>query len=99
MSVTVIEPKSTLPLLKVSNKLDWIREMHPDALLMGGFDDCIVGVCVRFGQEPIVAYDMWAVIEKLKEQGMDEEQAIEYFEFNQLGAWVGDKTPCFIDTV
>ena len=25
------------------------------------------------------------------------EEAMEYYEFNQLGAWVGDGTPCFLD--
>lgn len=77
--------------------MDWLREDHPDILLMDGFDDCIVGVCIRFGQEPIVAYDQWAVIHKLMEQGMSEDEAIEFFEFNQIGAWMGDTTPCFID--
>jgi len=24
------------------------------------------------------------------------EEAEEYFEFNQMGAWVGDSTPCFL---
>ena len=73
--------------------------MYPDMLLMDGFDDCIKGVVVRFGQKPIACYDMWAVIEKLKNDGMSEEEAIEYFEFNQLGAWVGEGTPCFIELI
>lgn len=79
--------------------LELLREDYPDILLMDDFDDCIIGVCIRFGQEPIAAYDQWAVIRKLMEQGMDEEQAIEYFEFNQLGAWMGDKTPCFVELI
>jgi hypothetical protein len=28
--------------------------------------------------------------------GMTEEEAVEYFDFNQIGAWVGDRTPCFL---
>jgi hypothetical protein len=28
--------------------------------------------------------------------GMEEEEAIEFFYFNQAGAWVGETTPCFI---
>ena len=28
--------------------------------------------------------------------GMSEEESIEYFEYNQIGAWVGDTTPCFL---
>lgn len=82
----------------MSLKIEFLRDYYPKALLMDGFDDCILGICIRFGQEPIIAYDQNAVIAKLMQQGVDEEQAIEYFEFNQLGAWMGDTTPCFIDT-
>jgi len=79
--------------------MDFLREDYPDVLLMDGFDDCIVGICHRFGQEPIVAYDQQAIIRKLMNNDMDEEQAVEYFEFNQIGAWMGDKTPCFIELI
>ncbi len=82
----------------MSLKMDFIRETYPETLVMDGFDDCIIGICYRFGQEPIIAYDQPAVISKLMEQGMDEDEAIEYFEFNQIGAWMGEYTPCFIDT-
>jgi hypothetical protein len=27
---------------------------------------------------------------------MSEEEAYEWFEFNQIGAWLGDATPCFL---
>jgi hypothetical protein len=30
------------------------------------------------------------------DDGMTDEEAIEYFEYNQIGAWVGEQTPCFI---
>ena len=77
--------------------MDFVREMYPEVLLIDGFEECIKGIVIRFGQEPIACYDQCAVIEKLMKDGMDEEQAIEYFEFNQLGAWMGNMTPCFID--
>lgn len=76
---------------------DYLAENFPDALVMDGYDDCIVGICTRFGQEPIVAYDRQKVIAKLVAGGMTEEDAEEWFEFNQIGAWMGDTTPCFID--
>lgn len=78
--------------------LEWISEEHPEALKMDGFDDCIVGVCRRFGQEPIIAYDYNKVIDKLVSDGMSYEEALEWHEINQIGAWVGDHTPCFIET-
>lgn len=74
-----------------------LQEEYPEALTMDGYDDCIIGVCTRFGQEPIVAYDRAKVILKLQQDGMTYEEAEEFFEFNQIGAWMGDRTPCFIE--
>ena len=74
-----------------------IRELYPSLLLMDGYDDCICGICMRFGQPPIIAYDQDKVIEKLVKEGMTHEEAVEYFEFNQIGAWMGELTPCFIE--
>jgi hypothetical protein len=83
------------------NKLDKIYEENPDSefVKMDGFDDCIEGVVERFGQDPILCYNYDKVIEELVSQGMDYEEAVEYFEFNQIGAWVGEKTPCFIKKI
>jgi hypothetical protein len=69
-----------------------------DALVMdGGYDDCVVGVLERFGMEAIVLYDKAKVIDKLIEDGCDDyEGAVEFYEFNQLGGWHGDKTPGFL---
>ena len=40
-------------------------------LLMSGYNDCIVGVVERFGQEPILCYDKNQVLLKLMKDGMD----------------------------
>ena len=73
-----------------------IAEVNPEAMLMDGFDDCIIGMCDRFGSQPIVAYDYDKVIEKLIKDGMSGEDAVEFHAYNQLGAYVGESTPCFI---
>ena len=71
-------------------------EITEDMLIMDGYDDCIVGVVERFGQPPIVCYDRDKVIKAHMKDGMDYEEAEEFFEFNQIGAWLGESTPCFI---
>lgn len=73
-----------------------IAELYPEILFMDGYDDCIIGVSHRFGQEPIVAYDTKKVIGKLMKDGMTQEEAEEFYEFNQIGAWMGERTPCFV---
>ena len=74
-----------------------LSEIDPELLCMDGFDDCVIGVCNRYGDEQIVAYDVDKVVDKLhRNTGMSVDEAQEYFEFNQLGAYMGDRTPCFV---
>lgn len=63
---------------------------------MDGFDDCIIGFVEQFGRPPILAYDTRKVIKKLMESGMTYDEADEYFQFNQIGAYVGEQTPAFV---
>jgi hypothetical protein len=70
--------------------------MDEDLLKMDGYDDCIIGVVERFGGESYILYDRELVLEKLQKGGMSYEEAVEYYEFNQLGAYVGERTPAFL---
>lgn len=66
-------------------------------LVMDDFDDCIVGICHRF-HDSFVVYDEKKVIAKLMERdGMTEEEAREFHDFNQLGGWHGEHTPGFME--
>lgn len=69
-----------------------------DALIMDGFDDCILGILERFGiDQPIVVYDREKVIAKLiSEDGLTHEEALDHYYYNQLGGWHGEKTPAFL---
>jgi len=61
------------------------------------FDAAILGVAERIGMSPIVAYDTAKIIDILCERdGMEGDEAAEFFEFNIAGAYVGDRTPIFI---
>jgi hypothetical protein len=77
-------------------KQEIIENYGEEILMMDGYDDCIIGVVEQFGRPPIVCYNRELVIRKLMDEGMSEEESIEFFEYNQIGAWVGDYTPCFI---
>lgn len=73
-----------------------VTETNPDAMFMDGYDDAIVGVVSRFGMNDVTAYDVDKVIATLVKGGCTEEEAVEFFEFNQIGAWVGENTPAFV---
>lgn len=61
-------------------------------------DNAILGVCRRFGQEAVLLYDARKVIQNLQDNdGMTFEEACEFFEFNIIGAYVGDGTPAFME--
>ena len=62
-----------------------------------GFDDAIIGVTQRMNEEPLVAYSVDKMVEIMVERdGMTHEDAVEYFDFNIGGGWIGPNTPMFI---
>jgi len=77
--------------------IDEISDINPEAMLADGFDEAILGVCVQFGSEPVAAYDFNKCVEILMERdGMEREEAIDFINFNVVGAYVGLNTPVFI---
>jgi hypothetical protein len=63
------------------------------------FDGAIIGLGHRYGAALVVCYDRARVLDVIVAGGCDEDDAEEYFEFNIIGAYVGDSTPMFIDCV
>jgi len=61
-----------------------------------GFDEAIMGIARRCGQPELLVYSEDKCIEILMKQGMTDEEALEYFEFNVVGAWMGEETPLFL---
>jgi hypothetical protein len=77
--------------------IDEITDINPEAMLADGFDEAILGMCVQFGSEPVAAYDFNKCVEILMERdGMEREEAIDFINFNVVGAYVGLNTPVFI---
>ena len=78
--------------------VDDISEINPDALICDGFDEAIIGMAERINLGPVVAYSTEKIVEILMTRdGMEYEDALEYFNFNILGAWMGEMTPVFIN--
>ena len=66
-------------------------------VLADGLDHAFLGLMQRFNVlDPVACYDYDRVIQSFMADGMTEEDAIEYFEFNVIGAWVGERTPCYL---
>ena len=76
-----------------------LAELEEEMMTADGFDDAIMGMCVQFGAEPLVAYDYEKCISILIERDdLTRTEAIDYIQFNVIGAYVGLNTPVFIMT-
>lgn len=78
---------------------DTIVESYPDTefIFFDGFDEALLGVVERFNDHPVTLYDEEHCIEILVEdQGMEHEEALEYFDYNVKGAYLGKSTPAFV---
>jgi hypothetical protein len=75
-----------------------LMEPIDGALLADGFEDALVGFGYQF-THPVAVYNKDRCIEILMDRdGMDDTEAIEYFDFNVSGAWVGENTPIFLES-
>jgi len=74
------------------NLMKNILENFEDLLVADGYDEAILGV----SSKEIVIYSIPKILEILQKDGMDEDEALEFFEFNIEGSYVGEKTPIYM---
>jgi len=67
-----------------------------DLIVFDGLDKAIIGVAV-VEDEARVCYSKEKVIQCFMENGMNEMEAVEYAEYNVFDAYLGAKTPIFVD--
>jgi hypothetical protein len=71
--------------------------MADETLLADGFEEAFVGYFQRCGQPTVACYNYEKAVDILIERdGMSDEDAREYLEFNVVGGWVGAGTPAFL---
>jgi len=75
-----------------------INEIDGTFLLLepADMDAAIAGLVTAGGKAPVTCYDRDLVIELLMKDGMDRDEAEEFFSFNIEGAYVGEATPMFL---
>ncbi len=73
-------------------------EYNEDMLFADGFGKALIGTVSRVGRQTVALYNTFTCLEILMvRDGMTEEEAQEFFEFNVLGSYVGPNTPCFAE--
>lgn len=79
--------------------IEVIASLFPELITYDGLNDAIIGVGT-INQNLRVVYDEPLVIEMLQDQlGLEYLEAVEYFEFNISGMYVGENTPLFFTPV
>ena len=74
-----------------------IADINPDALLADGLDEAIIGVGNQFTNTPVVVYDYDKCIEIfMRDNDWDYEDAMDWMQFNVIGAYMGEGTPIFM---
>lgn len=82
---------------------DFLNFLEDETLLYPtGFEDAIVGI-VQFNSydnsSPKILLDREKCIKILMKDRMSREDAEEFFDFNILGAYMGNKTPAFVSFI
>ena len=88
--------------MKKTEFIDSLADRHDDEeiLRIDGFDEACIGWTNSWSgnERPMrLVYDENKMIEILMEQGMDAEEALEYYDFNIAGAYLGRNTPVIIN--
>jgi hypothetical protein len=66
------------------------------AMFANGFEAALIGVGHQFNTQ-LAVYDWDKCVDILQERDhMEYDEAIEFMDFNVLGAWVGRHTPVFV---
>jgi len=93
----------------LKDKLDsYLQASEESVMLYDNYEDAFVGLGYQQYKGPIAIYDAKKCVEILTDEFMldpdcesrdaAEEMAIEYFDYNSVGAWHGEGTPIFIAT-
>lgn len=90
--------KSESEAFKQDAKLkDFLMEMTDEVVIADGLSEAFVGLAqVGSESKTVAVYDSVKIIRILMEQGLTQDEAVEYYEYNILGAYVGEATPIYL---
>ena len=67
--------------------------------LADGYENAFIGKTISaFGRKQVALYDYdKCIMILMNDNDWNEEEAIEWFNFNTIGSWVGEDTPIFVN--
>lgn len=76
-----------------------IENKDRELIKIDGHDSAYIGLGLSFGEPDRLVYNIDQIIQNLQDQGMTYEEAQEYFDYNILGAYLGEKMPVYVTNV
>jgi hypothetical protein len=82
--------------------IEILTDENPDAIIYDGMDDALIGIyrgdLARTNGASIAVYSYVKFIQiYIERDGMSEEEAIEFFDYNVAGGYIGKYQPYIID--
>ena len=75
-----------------------LDEYAEGAIMLDGFEDCIIGVVEEFGNGRRLLYSKSKILNKLCERDlMTMSEAEEFYDYNILGLYAGEQNAVFLD--
>ena len=94
----ITTPQALMAMHKAPSVRAAINEIEGSFLLLepAAMDAAIAGLLAASGKAPVVCYDRDLVVDILMKDGMDRDEAEEFFSFNIEGAYMGEATPVYL---
>ena len=97
-NLNILDKKPKIAFVRYVNESNMVlSEYNEDMLFLDGFDNALVGIRIQKDYDMVAVYeDNKCISILIDNDGMDEEEAIEYFEYNVRGSYVGEHTPALL---
>ena len=94
----ILEKYPMISFIKRSNETEeQLSEYNNEMLFLPDYNtNSLVGVKIQQDNNIVAVYDDFMCVQSLIDEGLSEEEAIEHFEYNTRGAYVGENTPAFL---
>lgn len=76
---------------------EYLESIGESALLADGFDEALIGFSQRMNEPMLAVYSYEKMVRVLMDNDdLSYDDAVEYLDFNVVGAWVGEQTPIIV---
>ncbi len=76
---------------------EYLESIGESTLLADGFDEALIGFSQRINEPILAVYSYEKMVQVLMDNDdLSYEDAVEYIDFNVVGAWVGEQTPVIV---